>query len=339
MPDHSSSTERIGISAVALEISRKKQIFRETTNTDVGIDGHIEFVSDEGEATGELCGVQVKSGQSYFRSSDDQNFYFTPEVRHQSYWENYPLPVLLMLHEPDSEETYFADARQQLRSLQWAGRISIPRTNLLRNASSNSLFQTVRPDADSFTASIPELAQRMAATTTNNAGFYMSQLQLFCLGMTDLCHKLYFGMDIALFLAESHLTATSSEFGVGLGGEEYDFLDRYVRLLFSQNLIRDTYSESLAVTEDRQMVPMILSGLSMRGRLLHKYVNASEDYLRGKSEIEDSRYRASQEAFLEMNTYSIGDRYPKAFYVCQEIGRGRHDLITGALEMLGIEPA
>lgn len=39
-----------------------------------------------------------------------------PEEKHKRYWESFPLPVLLVLHDPDSGKSYWTDARQALRT-------------------------------------------------------------------------------------------------------------------------------------------------------------------------------------------------------------------------------
>ncbi|WBU61205.1 hypothetical protein [Paracoccus albus] len=43
----------------------------------------------------------------------------------------------------------------------------------------------------------------------------MSFFDLFCLGMTNICRSLFFGMDLASKIAEYKLAAADSEFGVG----------------------------------------------------------------------------------------------------------------------------
>ena len=108
--------ERRGISAVAAVAANLGQIWRETPTGDVGIDGQLEFVDASGCATGKTVAVQVKSGPSYLKGEDSRTYAFYPEGKHRTYWERYPLPVLLMLHDTDSGQTYWTDARQHLRN-------------------------------------------------------------------------------------------------------------------------------------------------------------------------------------------------------------------------------
>ena len=62
--------ERRGINAVAVAAARMGQIWSETATADVGIDGQLEFVDENGFATGKTVAVQVKSGPSFFKNED-----------------------------------------------------------------------------------------------------------------------------------------------------------------------------------------------------------------------------------------------------------------------------
>lgn len=109
MLPHTSSTyiaERIGVNAVATAISLLGLIWRETSTGDVGVDGQIEYVDTVGRATGRLLSVQVKSGMSYFAHENNGNWLFYPEDRHRTCWEQHPLPVILILYNPTSGQSY-----------------------------------------------------------------------------------------------------------------------------------------------------------------------------------------------------------------------------------------
>lgn len=62
---NSTITERIGVYYAGYVFSLAGIIFRETPNTDVGIDAQIELVDEQGNATGKLAGLQIKSGDSF----------------------------------------------------------------------------------------------------------------------------------------------------------------------------------------------------------------------------------------------------------------------------------
>ncbi|WP_220219642.1 DUF4365 domain-containing protein [Gilliamella sp. ESL0405] len=51
-------------------------IFRETSSTDVGVDGQLELVTLERTATGMLVGIQIKSGDSFVNKKIKFFFYW-----------------------------------------------------------------------------------------------------------------------------------------------------------------------------------------------------------------------------------------------------------------------
>ncbi|MFZ4703196.1 MAG: DUF4365 domain-containing protein, partial [Candidatus Methylumidiphilus sp.] len=103
--NNTNSQERLGVNAVAETMARLGLIWRETPMADVGIDGQIEYVDKEGFATGRIIAAQIKSGPSFFKEKDD-NWTFYPEDKHRFYWERFPLPVLIILHNPETNFSY-----------------------------------------------------------------------------------------------------------------------------------------------------------------------------------------------------------------------------------------
>lgn len=98
-----SATEQIGVHAVGLVVtSDLGWIFREQPIADMGIDAHIELV--DGEPTGKLIGVQIKTGKGNFKESKDAYTYYGNDV-HLDYWSNHSLPVILVAHIPETKET------------------------------------------------------------------------------------------------------------------------------------------------------------------------------------------------------------------------------------------
>lgn len=71
-----SLVDRQGISLASLIFTRDLQwIFREQSVSDVGIDAIGEIVS-AGSATGNLLGLQIKSGNSFFAEPAEDGFLF-----------------------------------------------------------------------------------------------------------------------------------------------------------------------------------------------------------------------------------------------------------------------
>jgi hypothetical protein len=138
---------------------------------DVGIDGQIEFVNDAGKATGQLIAVQVKSGPSYFHDHGD-HWWFYPDSKHRYYWERYPLPVIVMLHHPDENITYWADARLALRSPEKASlaHISVPKATQLQSTSRDKLFVSVGASGAQVLP-IPEVLKVYLISASLHRGF------------------------------------------------------------------------------------------------------------------------------------------------------------------------
>lgn len=304
------ATERKGIAAIQSKLAELELIWRETSTGDFGIDGHIEFLDENSEPTGMMVGVQVKSGQSYFRGETDDTVPYTANDKHQKYWEHYPVPVLLILYHPDRKETLWVDARQEFRTGKVSGnKIVIPRSNNFTSITVQELFKNAGLIQTEYVKDISTVLNYMLKETTNNAGFDISFFDLFCLGMTNICRSLYFGMDLALKISEHKLLMAESEFGIGLGYSEYNFLESYIRFLVSQNLVHANYSDLLIDLELREMVPSFIVPLSRRGTALKELISGNENDLVTRGDLLPSPYRAAQEAFVEAVELSMLPRF------------------------------
>ncbi len=305
-------TERKGINAVSSRVTDLEQIWRETSNSDFGIDGHIEFLDENEEPTGMLLGVQVKSGPSWFKNENDLGVPYYANEKHQKYWEHYPVPVLLVLHHTKRKETIWVDARQEFRTGKASGnKIVVPKSNDFMAVTVDELFKNAGLTQTEYVKDIPALLEVMLSKQTGNAGFDISYFDLFCLGMTNICRSLYFGMDLAMRIAEDKLEAANSPFGVGLGGPEYDFIEDYIRFLVSQNLVHANYSDLLIDLEMKEMIPKFIVPLSRRGDALKELISSREDELVAKGVLPADRTRAAQEAFVEMVPMSVGKRFER----------------------------
>ena len=98
--------------------------------TDYGVDAQFEVTDDEGVETGRLIGVQVKSGQSYFREKAPEGFIHRPSERHVRYWEAYGLPVILVLVDPKTRTAYWVSTANVEKTAQgW--KLVVPRNQTL----------------------------------------------------------------------------------------------------------------------------------------------------------------------------------------------------------------
>ncbi len=263
--------ERLGICAVERTITEMRGIWRETRNTDVGIDGQIEFVDDEGVCTGQIVAAQVKSGASYFLRGDENYIYFKPDPRHCHYWANFPLPVIFFLHNPDTADTFWLDVRRYLRSSSIVSNttIRIPRENILTFDKRRHLLETIRSSERLLT--ISEVVKELALEINNSSNITFTFLELFGLGLTDIGRKLFFSTDLYLQVAEAKSELTGH--GISIGAVEYNFIGDYIRFLISQNLIYYDLSDFLIDWDDRELVPIILCPLTLRGKAVVDYLH------------------------------------------------------------------
>src|SRR5580704_14435654 len=99
-----SKTERVGVNAVErIVINDLGWIFREQPILDFGIDAQAELVEDG--PTGKLIGLQIKSGLGNFSETSDGLVYYG-DLDHLDYWLSHSLPVILVAHLPESDETF-----------------------------------------------------------------------------------------------------------------------------------------------------------------------------------------------------------------------------------------
>ncbi len=270
-------TERQGVLAVSMQLNNIGFIFRETPNADIGIDGQIEYVAD-GKAPGRLAAAQIKSGGSYLRDKGE-HWAFYPEQKHKFYWECFPLPVYLFLHDPQSGLTYFTDVRYYLNipdSDREYSYIPVPKANRLDIVPGEELIKSTGPVSSNL-LEYPVLLKAMAQENSKNASFPLTFLELFCNGLTSLCRHLYFSMSLACDLAEMHLALDKSEFGLSTGFDEHEFLHNYTRFIISQNLAKIDYSDYLIDWYERKLQPQYIAPLTSRGRGLIKYIREVEE--------------------------------------------------------------
>ena len=305
-------TERLGINAVAVVIARLGLIWRETPTGDVGIDGQIEYVDASGRASGRLLSVQVKSGTSYFANETAGAYLFYLGAKHRRYMEQHPLPVILVLHNPETDTSYWADVRQQLRGEQAGAAVRVPKGSVLQAATAPMLFETDGIDGSAFIEDLDEVCATMIARRSANAGFPVSHFDLFTHGLTNIARSIYYGMDVPLMVAEANLARADCEFGVGIGEDEQLFLFDFVKFLIAQNLARIDFSDCLIDWMDREMQPHFVAPLTVRGRDLARRIREQEVALVKSGALPDiGTTLVAREALFEMVPYSFSNRLPR----------------------------
>lgn len=108
---------------------------RKILETDVGLDMEVE-VCENDEPTGQLIGLQIKSGKSYFKENAFGDVIFRGEHKHLKYWIQHSLPIILILHNPISGITIWQKiVEEKITRTNSSWKIEIPKSQVLNNES------------------------------------------------------------------------------------------------------------------------------------------------------------------------------------------------------------
>jgi hypothetical protein len=110
---------RAAVNALRTLLERHNHIVQEVDGqNDFGEDQLVTFTED-GEVTSDVIKIQVKGGRSWRRA----NGYAVPVGDHGSTWADGNIPVLCVVHDPDTEGLYWANATKQLLSTRRKGEV------------------------------------------------------------------------------------------------------------------------------------------------------------------------------------------------------------------------
>ncbi len=152
-----------GINAVGLIFNKKfKWIFREQPKADMGIDAHIE-VCRNGNPLGKLLALQIKSGESWFKEESDGGFIYRGSLEHLKYWDEYSLPVIIVLYNPRTEKAYWQIVFEYyINRTPKRWKITIPYVQELNETAIPKLLEYAREKLD---ASIPQCMRMQEVIT------------------------------------------------------------------------------------------------------------------------------------------------------------------------------
>lgn len=275
LPKYTSNSEmeRIGVNKAALILSEMGLIFRETSNSDTGIDGQIEEVDSEYHATGRIMAVQIKSGTSYLHDRGDiWRFYI--DQTHKNYWRLYPIPVMLLVYNPNDGNIYYIDAKYALNV---TNEIDIPKENVLCKNNKDHFLKSIGGCVSKYN-DIEEVFNFMLQKRYPDPGFSVSFLELFISGLSNFCHDLFYDSSLAIDIADLN--------GKGIGiSINHDFLWEYVTYLVKENLASINFQNCLYDYEVRYMQPRFIAPLTYRGMDLLGYISNLEKQYFEKSNI------------------------------------------------------
>lgn len=259
-----STNERIGVMRVATILTEMGLIFRETSNSDTGIDGYIEEVNENQEATGRLLAIQIKSGASYLHEHDEY-FVFYADESHIKYWKLYPIPVILCVHNPETGKTYYQAIHPH--GDDGSTKIMIPQMQVLSYENREDVFASIAGFSSAYHTT-EELYTIMSIKRILTFNSYVSFLDLFVGGLTNLCTDLF--CDISVLSNLIDLRTKLPMFH--MNQQDYDFLWEFIKFITKENLAKVNFEACLYDWEYRKMVPRILVPLTYRGNELRNYI-------------------------------------------------------------------
>ncbi|MDD5299718.1 MAG: DUF4365 and DUF1817 domain-containing protein [Gallionella sp.] len=117
---------------------------------DFGIDAHIEVVQDDGAVTGQMLGIQIKHGASFTKEKNRWGYVYRGELKHFNYLSNYPLPVIIVLCDPESGECYWETFSPEKTTRTKSGwHMTVPQENVFRT-SKKALLSLLRSSHDAL---------------------------------------------------------------------------------------------------------------------------------------------------------------------------------------------
>lgn len=118
----------IGVAAVNLMVRKEMGwIFRQQPISDRGIDAEIEILDADGDATGRLIALQIKAGASYLAEKTRTGYVFRGNLRHLLYWRRHSLPVIIVLHDPTANVSYWQSiSDENIDRTEKAWKIEVP---------------------------------------------------------------------------------------------------------------------------------------------------------------------------------------------------------------------
>ena len=165
---------QMGVAIVHEGISRLDQIFREQAQNDVGIDAHVEFVTPEKEATGQLVGIQIKAGPSFFEEKDEQGFIFRGSEKHREYWLSHCLPIFLVLVNTENRKSYWQIINQEtVESTGKGWKVTVPFDHVLETGFLASVSHAAGLTATSSSYTVLSLKDTSNTTVKRYSAFIL----------------------------------------------------------------------------------------------------------------------------------------------------------------------
>jgi len=278
------TTERAGLLAVEQACNRLDLIWRDLLQEDVGIDGTIEIAIGE-FPTGKLVGAQVKSGTSYIRGETSDSFRFYPDADDIQYWSSVSIPMFLLVHDPSSENVYWADignyVREHAEDPLGPASINIAKSNVLDWAFAKYLqaqFDLVLYSNEQYLTASVEFQALSHTFGTGESLVNVTALDLLIEGLWGLCSKVQFHSSL---LSEIIRRNASQRREVLLFTYTFDRASLYPFLTRYFNLLSKHHMAVLDIADINQSLyvklefPTFIASLTTNGRKFTEYLRAT----------------------------------------------------------------
>ncbi len=117
--------------------------------SDFGIDGYIDIITEIGQITGKSIAFQLKSGISYFKEENEIGIIFNGNRKHLNYYLNLDIPIIIILLDIENERAFwqvFDATKTEKSGDNW--KMTIPKSNVLSKSSKEKLLKYVGPITD-----------------------------------------------------------------------------------------------------------------------------------------------------------------------------------------------
>jgi hypothetical protein len=241
-------------------------VWRPTPSHDVGVDGQIEFLEPGAStSTGLILAVQSKCGPSYFTHQDDHHVYFHPDPKHRRYWRALRLPIILALHDPETDVTLYANIKPQLTD---AGPISVSKASHLDPSARSDLVKIAEDETLALSDPARVLSRLRSMTLERPGPKSLSGID-FLLAGTEREGD-YFELRMCRIRALFSLVEEGP--GFSIGHADYEFILRNVLELHGNRIVEDFLDEFNAAWFELLEVPDITVALTHRGTALLDYL-------------------------------------------------------------------
>lgn len=243
-------------------------IWRPTPCHDLGIDGQIEFLEYEQSviSTGKIVGVQVKSGPSYFLNKTDEGVKYYPTEKHRVYWAQVNIPMILVLHNPETSTTIYVDVKDQIEVPE---PILVPHKNNLDGLARHTILELCDRQDDPA-----KVLGRLAKTRLSiqpNSIITGIEFLLCCLPQD---HE-YF--DLKMTRIGTLIEIVNTRDWIHCGRDFYEYIER-CSLICIEAKIAEPFAESFEEQWfDYGLVPDIRVPLTSFGRRVAEYLIANAD--------------------------------------------------------------